>query len=575
MLRPVRLFVVLMCVLIGTVAFFPAAFTTQAAPPVQETQGEACPALVSSALDMVRGACGAQGTDTVCYGFNTVQTTTLVSESFDAPGQILDLSDVQTIMTMPANVDAGEWGIAVLKLSAGLPEGATPVTAVLFGDASLTSAGGSGAVEAGVTLIATTPDGDPVLLRQGANHNTRMATQLLFGQEGIADGRSEDANWVRVRAEGGIGWAFVPLIELSGDIMTLPVLDPNDLTVAGQYSAPMQEATLVTGAPNEACAEASSGLLLQGANEDQTATPATLLINDVTFTIGKGTVLITSSAGEMRVMAIDGAVTVTALGTPAELTAGQMTRIALNAENKPADTPRGTGGWNIGSLNGAPLNTLPNAVACTVGVTAEDGTIRAHSGPGANEYTPLFYLQPDVVYSVIGWANDANNVKWWKLANAQGNENWVNTTEVRSVGACETVEETDALAAFGGDAGYDGPPGGGGFAPSSATIWNAATPGDEMSGTCNTGPLNYCTHMVSIQPRGSGLVWRGQELKPYYMARVEENVYGFVGRNGLDDATVRITVVFTSPTTFTMRQVYVLDADPLCTHSYTFTGTLR
>jgi hypothetical protein len=87
--------------------------------------------------------------------------------------------------------------------------------------------------------------------------------------------------------------------------------------------------------------------------------------------------------------------------------------------------------------------------------------------------------------------------------------------------------------------------------------------------------LNYCDHLAAVSPSGSGILWKGQEIKTYFLGRVRENVYAYSGRNGVGDGSIKMVLTFSSPTSLSMTQTVVLDSEPTCKHVYTFTATVR
>jgi hypothetical protein len=56
---------------------------------------------------------------------------------------------------------------------------------------------------------------------------------------------------------------------------------------------------------------------------------------------------------------------------------------------------------------------------------------------------------------------------------------------------------------------------------------------------------------------------------------VRDNVYAYSGPapEALGSGTIKLTLVFTSPTTWTVTRVLVLSSAPDCQHVYTFSGT--
>ena len=111
------------------------------------------------------------------------------------------------------------------------------------------------------------------------------------------------------------------------------------------------------------------------------------------------------------------------------------------------------------------------------------------------------------------------------------------------------------------------------FAPAARTIWQAEPQLDKQTGKCSGSPVNYCSQLVALTARGRNFYWKGQELKPYLLYRSKTNIYYYSGRNGLGDGTIKLTLQFTSPTTFKATQVLKLFNEPTCTHTMLFTGS--
>jgi hypothetical protein len=495
-------------------------------------------------------------------------------------GQVVPLSQIQGLTTQAADLASGAWGIAVLNIQAGLPEGAASVRAALFGDSTLTSAVRPEAA-ALQTLRVRTFDDLPVLLRAGASRNFPQITRLLFNQEGAADGRNKQNTWVRVRLGELVGWASVNQIRLDGDIESLPIRNDQDILPDFLYTAPMQAMTLSNVPPRgkPACAETASGLLLQrsAATGDN---PMRLMVNGVELSFLSATLALRAAPNDnLDVMVIDGVVTVRSFGVESTLADGEMLQVRLGGANglTALAAPKEKVRLPFAAVEGVPLTLMPKALSCLAGVLPSDQRVAARSGPSEKDFTSLFFMSPAQTYVVEGWNADSDGNKWWKLRNDNRAENWVPQNAVRTVGACDKVEQVEVgmRASGGGGEAAGGIPGGGGFAPSTRTIWNAEVGTDQLIGTCRLGALNYCAHMVAISPSGSGLLYRGQEIAPYYLTRVRENVYVYEGRNGMNNGRISLVLTFTSPTTYTLTQTLILDADPECQHVNVVNATMR
>ncbi len=565
-----------LCVLLGSLLLASYA----AAPPVRAEDRSACRILVDEGIAAAAAACSSAGADSACYGHAGVVVSAATDGSvLSSVGQIAPLSQIQSLTTSAASLENGDWGIAVLNIQAGLPEGAAGVRGALFGDSVLTSAVRAEAATT-QTLTVRTFDDLPVLLRAGASSNFPQITRMTFKQEGAADGRNAKNTWVRVRLDGMVGWASMNQIRLEGDIESLPILDDRNIAPDFLYTAPMQALTLsnVPARGKPACAEAASGLLLQRSAESG-ADPVSLLVNGVELTFLSATLVLRAAPKEhLDVMAIEGVVSVRAFGAEAAIADGEMLQVRLGGADDltAVAAPKPKTKLPFAAVEGVPMTLMPQALSCLAGVVPTDARAAVRSGPSAKDFTSLFFMQPAQTYTVEGWNADADGNKWWKLRNDNRAENWVEQSAVRVVGACEKVEKVEVgMMAGSGTEGAAGVPGGGGFAPSTRTIWNAEVGVDQLVGTCKLGALNYCSHMVAISPRGSGLTYRGQEITPYNLTRVRENVYVYNGRNGMGNGRISIALTFTSPTSYTMTQTIVFDADPECQHVNVVNATLR
>lgn len=141
-----------------------------------------CDELVTLAETTVGLVCAGIGRNQACYGNRlvSVEFTPDSSLIFDKSGDIVDLVSLRRLSTSPLNMNTRDWGIAVLKAQANLPD-ALPgqnVTFLLFGDTSVdnpspdmravtvsTRIGGSACEEAPNSgLLIQSPEGSQVAM---------------------------------------------------------------------------------------------------------------------------------------------------------------------------------------------------------------------------------------------------------------------------------------------------------------------------------------------------------------------------------------------------------------------------
>ncbi|MGB7341831.1 MAG: thrombospondin type 3 repeat-containing protein [Phototrophicaceae bacterium] len=106
---------------------------------------EACSALVEEALLAVEESCVDLGRNQACYG-NVDLTAEAQPDaadfSFQALGDVVDVSDIASLELSELNEDAGTWGVAVMSLQADIPNTlpGQNVTFILFGDVLIENA---------------------------------------------------------------------------------------------------------------------------------------------------------------------------------------------------------------------------------------------------------------------------------------------------------------------------------------------------------------------------------------------------------------------------------------------------
>jgi hypothetical protein len=557
-MRILRLGTAILCVL----ALFTVTFTPQ---KTQAEENNACRALATDTIAAAIKACADMPAGSACMGHADVKTA-------DTPmakaGANMPLADLANLATSGADPAAGAWGIAMMDIATE----AGNIEAVLFGDAMLSKQ----SAPALATLPVKTFDELPVLMRAGASQNFPQVGKLLAGKEAVVDGRNEKGTWVRVRMDNVVGWAWINQVTVTGDVMSLAVLNDQDIAPLFLYPAPMQAFTLRTS-NKTSCAEAASGLLLR-ADQSDAKKLVRVLVNGAEIAISKGLLLVSAlEKDNLEVMVLEGEAVVTSFATERPLTAGQMARLRLGGKDGltviAAPRPAETFGFSV--LEGAPVNVAVENFACVAGVAVGDARTAVRSGPGKKEYTSLFFAQPNAIYYVEGFNNDSENNRWLKLKGDKTAENWVEASTVRMAGKCDSLAKVEP-GTFDSAGGVDsGIPGGGGFAPAARTIWNVEVGVDQRQGVCNNPGFNYCNHMAAVSPRGSGLSWKGQELNALPMRKTAENTYFYAGRNGLGDGKLTLAIVFTSPTTFTGTQTVIYDNEPGCKHVYTINGVIR
>jgi hypothetical protein len=103
----------------------------------QDGDEAACTVLIEDALQLVGTACVEMGRNEACYGNNAIEVELQadVTASFEDSGDLVEVGDLVSLVTEPANPEAGTWGVAFMAVQADLPDDSDEnVTFILVGD---------------------------------------------------------------------------------------------------------------------------------------------------------------------------------------------------------------------------------------------------------------------------------------------------------------------------------------------------------------------------------------------------------------------------------------------------------
>lgn len=204
-------------------------------------QGADCPVIVETALDSLAEVCAETGRNQACYGNNLIDLQPQADasiESFELPGDMVDLNDIATMKLAPLNEEANTWGVTLMKLQANIPDTSPGqnVTFLMFGDVVIDNAvpegdsdftpmqafyfhsgvGDAGCAEAPESgLLIQTPEGvEEVLLNvNGAN---MLLGSTAFLQAGVNRDNAEEYE-LAVSVLEGQG-----MIEAYGEVRPIP-----------------------------------------------------------------------------------------------------------------------------------------------------------------------------------------------------------------------------------------------------------------------------------------------------------------------------------------------------------------
>src|SRR5688500_13049406 len=90
-------------------------FTTSAFAQEETT----CPQLVQTAYETTQSACEEAGRDEACYGNNLVTAAPQPEAedfTFEAPGDVADVSEIAALRLSSMDTSAAEWGISLIRI---------------------------------------------------------------------------------------------------------------------------------------------------------------------------------------------------------------------------------------------------------------------------------------------------------------------------------------------------------------------------------------------------------------------------------------------------------------------------
>jgi hypothetical protein len=266
-----------------------------------QAQDNACPIFVESALTAVGSNCAELGRNSICYGFNRVDTSFFDEanvEAFVKPTDRIALTNVSSVQTAPLDHTFDQWGIAVIKAQADVPNTlpGTAVTFLLLGAVDLQNeVSPDEALEPGASVPVVIATANRVNLRGGPGTDFNVVESVATRTILDAVGKNAAGDWLRVVRESGFAWIAAQLVTVSPDnraaFDALPVVSNTSLT-------PMQAFYFSTGIGTSTCLEAPEMLVIQGPKEAR----VNLRANGVDINIGS-TIVMTAERTDFGTLA--------------------------------------------------------------------------------------------------------------------------------------------------------------------------------------------------------------------------------------------------------------------------------
>jgi hypothetical protein len=266
------------------------------------SQSATCPELVNEALLAVDESCSATGRNEACYGYDQVEASFLTSVTdtfFTTPADIASVAEIETIRTAPLNTETGVWGVAVMNLQADLPNTipGQSVTFVLLGDVEVENAvAPEDAFVPGEGIEVTINSAAGANVRSGPSQSFNVVGGLRNEETVLADGLSEDGEWLRVAYRERPAWISMTVINDNNPALRdLP-------TLTADLRTPMQAFYLRTGIGQPECEDApSDSLLVQGPENIE----ITIDVNGATIRLGSTGILRIIGEGDDRFLEVN------------------------------------------------------------------------------------------------------------------------------------------------------------------------------------------------------------------------------------------------------------------------------
>ncbi|NDJ75627.1 MAG: hypothetical protein GYB65_05160 [Chloroflexi bacterium] len=300
-------------------------------PPTNES----CTELVQQAVLELASNCAAARRNTACYGFPQVEATSadqLDSSSFGTPGDTVDLANLAAIRTSPLEVEAEEWGLALMKVQANVPGGLPDqnATYLMVGEVEVVNV-------VALDVALSTPDlvrvtvSDQNQVRSVPGDDALAVGLVLSGTVLQADGISPDGDWLRVLYDDRAAWVAAEHVNSREELDSLPVITRGSRT-------PMQSFMLHTGWNPVNCQEELPDMLVVQSPRN---TPITVTVNGVDLHIDSVVYLRTLPGEILEIIAVEGEITV----YPGS--SRQITLPAGTAVNVPLKDVGSWGNWRL------------------------------------------------------------------------------------------------------------------------------------------------------------------------------------------------------------------------------------
>ena len=320
---------------------------------------DSCLAAQSVAAVHTRDSCASQPPNSLCGGHPTVSAVSSAdapAASLSAPG---DRVSADAIDWFSVSSEANTWGMARLLIEAYAADDLAAETAavVAFGDAALFRRESAAAPPPRFDLTVAATAG--ANLRAEPNADSAVIRTVPHAKPLKAVRRSADAAWIQVyAAPEQIGWVSASLV--AGDFTIAPAIEPDAEFVP--LWLPWQQFDFRSGIDDAICPGASeSGVIIQSPNPDRALR---FQVNGVDIRLRGTTFLQAQTDIGLKVKALSGEVSVTALDTAVTLPGGfgLMIPLTLDVDGAvvPAAAPGEPEAYDFQRMMRLPIAALPH-----------------------------------------------------------------------------------------------------------------------------------------------------------------------------------------------------------------------
>ena len=266
---------------------------------------ESCETIVQEALLAVSDNCDEMGRMEACYGFNNVAATLVGdvdSEQFANPSDRVGVGLVDSMTTFPFDSETEQWGIALMNVQANIPNSlpGQNVVFVLMGATEVENAVAEEQVFNPIDGVEVTVNvNSGANIRTGPNTNYAVVGAALYNDTLLADGLSQNGDWLRVSFHERIAWISRKLVNSDAALDDLP-------TITSELRSPMQSFYLRSGIGTPECNEATDGLLVQTPKNIDIE----LTVNGANIQVGSTIVIQTPTDDTIQITVIDGKVVI-------------------------------------------------------------------------------------------------------------------------------------------------------------------------------------------------------------------------------------------------------------------------